>query len=66
MYARPGRKPAYPKGETSSLTLSLPAEVKIYLIEAADAVGMSIKDYIVAMVMREAGGSIATGTEESE
>lgn len=54
MNARPGRPPKQPSGSIATLTLRVPASVKRYLIETADNLDMSITEYIVTLVQRDA------------
>lgn len=58
MFARPGRPPKMPTGETATLTVRLPAEVKRYLIETSDALDMSITEYLITLVRRDAAGPL--------
>jgi hypothetical protein len=54
MNARPGRPPVRAQGP-STLSLRLPPEVKNYLIDSAEALDMSITEYLITLVRREAG-----------
>lgn len=54
MNARPGRPPVRAEGP-SMLSLKIPADIKNYLIESADALDMSITEYLITLVRREAG-----------
>ena len=55
MNARPGRPPKNPDGKTSTITLRLPADVKQYLIETSDALGLSMTEYVVSLLRRDSG-----------
>ena len=54
MNARPGRPPVRAEGP-STLSLRLPADIKNFLIDSAEALDMSITEYLVTLVRREAG-----------
>ena len=53
MHNRPGRPPAPPKGNYSTITLRIPADVKQALIDASTALDISMTDYVSALVRRE-------------
>lgn len=55
MNARPGRPPKIPDGKPSTITLRMPPDVKDSLIEMSDALGLSMTDYVVALIRRDAG-----------
>jgi uncharacterized protein (DUF1778 family) len=40
---------------TTTLSLRIPADVKNYLIDSADALDMSITEYLLSLVRRDAG-----------
>jgi uncharacterized protein (DUF1778 family) len=54
MNARPGRPPKKPSGRTSTLTLRVPPNVKDYIIEAADNLDLTLTEYIITLVKRDA------------
>lgn len=47
-----GRPPSEPTGEKSSLTLKIPVPIKKKLITDADAVGMTLTEYIITLIQR--------------
>jgi hypothetical protein len=47
-----GRPPKQPTGETTSLTLKIPVPIKKKLIADADAVGMTLTEYIITLIQR--------------
>jgi hypothetical protein len=50
MNSRPGRPPKLPDGETSTITLRIKAATKRKLMTDADAVGMSLTEFIETLV----------------
>lgn len=58
MNARPGRPPKPPTGNITTLTLRVPPQVKQYLIETTDNLDMSITEYIIALIQRDAAEEI--------
>lgn len=54
MNARPGRPPKQPSGNVATLTLRVPASVKRYLIDTSENLDMSITEYILTLVQRDA------------
>jgi hypothetical protein len=54
MNARPGRPPVRVT-TASTLSLRIPADVKNYLIDSAEALDMSITEYRLTLVRRDAG-----------
>ena len=54
MHARPGRPPTRATG-TSTLSLRIPADVKNYLIDASEGSDMTITEYLITLVKRDAG-----------
>lgn len=58
MNARSGRPPKVPTGDTATLTLKIPSLVKVTMIDQADALDMSITEYIVTLVKRDVGGDV--------
>lgn len=55
MNARPGRPPKLPEGHSTTLTLKIPASVKRHLIEMSENLDMSITEYIITLIKRDAG-----------
>jgi hypothetical protein len=53
MNARSGRPPKLPTGPTATLTLKIPSEVKVLMMEQAEAFDMSLTEYIVTLVGRD-------------
>lgn len=52
--AKPGRPPRRPKdGKPSSLTVKLPADVKLALIDQAEAYDLTVTEYLCALVERD-------------
>lgn len=62
MFARAGRPPKMPTGEVATLTLRVPAAVKVQVIEMADALDLSITEYICALVARDRAEGTAAGS----
>ena len=54
MNARPGRPPLRATG-TSTLSLRIPADIKNYLIDTSEALDMTITEYLITLVKRDAG-----------
>ena len=54
MNARPGRPPLRATG-TSTLSLRIPAEIKNHLIDTSEALDMTITEYLITLVKRDAG-----------
>lgn len=52
---RPGRPPRRPTGDTSTLTVRIGSTDKNLLIDQADAFDMSITEYLVTLIRRDAG-----------
>lgn len=52
MKTRPGRPPAAPRPE-STITLKISGDVKARLIEASQALDISIAEYVSALVRRD-------------
>jgi hypothetical protein len=48
---RPGRKPTI----TPTLTIKLPPQIKKHLIEVSDLNDMSITEYLITLIERDAG-----------
>jgi hypothetical protein len=55
MNARPGRPPIRPTKNTTTLTLRIPSDIKNHLIDTAEALDMTITDYLLALVRRDQG-----------
>lgn len=53
MNARSGRPPKLPTGPISTLTLKIPSEVKVLMIDQAEALDMSITEYLTTLVRRD-------------
>ena len=47
-----GRPPKEPTGDKSALTLKIPVPIKKKLIADADAVGMTLTEYIITLIQR--------------
>lgn len=54
MNARPGRPPKKPQGRTSTLTLRVPSKIKEFIIENSENLDLTITEYIVALIQRDA------------
>ena len=56
MKPRTGRPPAQPKQGAShtTITLRIPSGVKSHLIEVADGYGMTLTEYILTLIHRDA------------
>lgn len=54
MKRRTGRPPKTPTGTHTTLTLRIPASMKVMLIEQSDAYDMSITEYLSTLVERDA------------
>ena len=54
MRRNPGRPPKEPTGEKSTLTLKISADFKRLLMRQADAYGMTLTEYIITLVKRDA------------
>jgi hypothetical protein len=54
--AQPGRPPRRPRDDQpSTLTIRLPANIKNLLIDQAEATDLTITDYLIALIKRDAG-----------
>lgn len=52
---KPGRRPRRAEnGEPSALTVRLPARIKNLLIDQADATDLTVTDYLIALIERDA------------
>lgn len=58
MNARPGRPPKQPTGNVTTLTLRVPPQVKQYLIDTTNNLDMSITEYIITLIQRDAAEDI--------
>ena len=54
MGRNPGRPPKWPTGDKSTLTLKISAEFKRLLMHQADAYGMTLTEYIITLVKKDA------------
>lgn len=53
MRARPGRPPKAPEGTTATITLLLEARIKQAILDSAEALDMSMAEYISTLVRRD-------------
>ena len=54
MRRNPGRPPKQPTGDKSTLTLKVSADFKRLLISQADAYGMTLTEYLITLVKKDA------------
>jgi|GEM_PF-1373595 uncharacterized protein (DUF1778 family) len=54
MRRNPGRPPKQPTGDKSTLTLKVSADFKRLLISQADVYGMTLTEYLITLVKRDA------------
>ncbi len=54
MRRNPGRPPKQPTGDKSTLTLKVSADFKRLLMSQADAYGMTLTEYLITLVKRDA------------
>lgn len=54
MRRNPGRPPKEPTGDKSTLTLKVTADFKRLLMHQADAYGMTLTEYIITLVKKDA------------
>ena len=56
MKPRTGRPPVKPKegAKHTTITMRIPADTKRHLIEVADGYGMSITEYVLTLINRDA------------
>lgn len=47
-----GRPPKQPVGDKVALTLKLPADIKKKLIDDSNAVGLTLTEYLIALINR--------------
>jgi len=47
-----GRPPKTPVGDKVALTLKIPSDIKAKLIADADAVGMTLTEYLITLIQR--------------
>lgn len=52
--AKTGRPPKRPTTNTATLTLRIPAHTKNLLIDQADAYDLTITEYLIALITRDA------------
>lgn len=57
MKAKTGRPPKLPTSSHSTLTIKIPADDKTLLIQMADAYDMSITEYVLTLVRKDASSS---------
>ena len=57
MKAKTGRPPKIPTGSQSTLTIKIPADDKTLLITMADAYDMTLTEYILTLVRKDASTS---------
>lgn len=50
---RPGRPPVQPRGDSATITLRVPADIKEKMIAAAAALDMSMTEYLISLVRRD-------------
>ena len=55
--AKVGRPPKRAEGGLVSLTVRVPAEVKNLLVDQCEAFGLTLTEYLVALVVRDAAAS---------
>jgi len=48
-----GRPPKEPTGDITALTLKIPSTIKRKLIVDADAVGMTLTEYLVTLIQKQ-------------
>ena len=51
---RNGRPPKEATGETTTLTIKIPSDLKNQIIELSDGYDMTITEYIITLVKRDA------------
>jgi len=54
MRRNPGRPPKEPTGDKSTITLKVSADFKRLLMHQADTYGMTLTEYLITMVKRDA------------
>jgi uncharacterized protein (DUF1778 family) len=54
MRRNPGRPPKQPTGDKSTLTLKVSSDFKRLLISQADVYGMTLTEYLITLVKRDA------------
>ena len=54
MRRNPGRPPKQPTGDKSTLTLKVSSDFKRLLMSQADAYGMTLTEYLITLVKRDA------------
>jgi hypothetical protein len=56
MKSRTGRPPSQPKAgaKYSTITIRIPAEIKSHLIDVADGYGMTLTEYLLTLIDRDA------------
>lgn len=59
MKPKTGRPPKQPTGPNSTLTIKIPADDKILLIQMAEAYDMTITEYILTLLKNDASSGEA-------
>ena len=54
MRRNPGRPPKEPTGDKSTITLKVSSDFKRLLMHQADTYGMTLTEYLITMVKRDA------------
>lgn len=54
---RNGRPPKQATGDTSTLTIKIPADLKNKIVDLADGYDMTITEYIITLVQRDASAT---------
>ena len=54
MRRNPGRPPKEPTGDKSTITLKVSSDFKRLLMQQADTYGMTLTEYLITMVKRDA------------
>ena len=54
MRRNPGRPPKIPTGDKSTITLKVSSDFKRLLMQKADTYGMTLTEYLITMVKRDA------------
>lgn len=55
MNARPGRPPKKSNGKPTTLTVTLAPDLKDYLVEASEALDMSMGEFLASLIRRDRG-----------
>jgi antitoxin component of RelBE/YafQ-DinJ toxin-antitoxin module len=51
---KPGRPPKQATGTTSTLTLKIPTHIKNHIIQVAEGYDLTITDYLLTLIQRDA------------